>query len=104
MLHHVRLRSGVALAVLGLVAVLGACTPPATSTTTTTTTTTTTPCSLAGANLSAVDLSGVSLTNCDLSNVNLANTVVQQLQLNKACGSDTKLPLGLTLKPCPHPK
>jgi uncharacterized protein YjbI with pentapeptide repeats len=51
---------------------------------------------LRGANLNAIlwgtDLRGANLSDADLDN---------QQQLNAACGSDAKLPPGLTLKPCP---
>jgi uncharacterized protein YjbI with pentapeptide repeats len=58
---------------------------------------------LSGAKLSGagvwvpVDLSGANLNGADLTDVkNLT-----QEQLDKACGSDTRLPESLALKPCP---
>jgi uncharacterized protein YjbI with pentapeptide repeats len=53
---------------------------------------------LLGANLFRADLTGAKL-----SGANLTDTTVEQAQLDLACGSDTKLPPGLTLKPCPPP-
>ena len=54
---------------------------------------------LSKANLSDAHLSGTILTNADLS-----SATVSQTQLDEACGSDAKLPPGLTLKPCAPPK
>jgi hypothetical protein len=52
------------------------------------------------ANLSGADLSGADLSQADLSG---AKSLVQR-QLDGACGTDTKLPPGLTLnKPCRSP-
>jgi uncharacterized protein YjbI with pentapeptide repeats len=51
---------------------------------------------LEGANLQSVDLSGADLSSADLS-----GATITQKQLDEACGSaNTKLPEGLTLKPC----
>jgi hypothetical protein len=70
---------------------------------------------LHGANLSGADLHGADLTYADLNsailfeanltgaNLTGAWNLIQE-QLNEACGTDTKLPPGLTLnKPCPSP-
>ena len=62
---------------------------------------------LTGADLSGADLSGVNLfeanlSRADLSGANLsgARNLLQE-QLDAACGDDeTKLPEGLTIKPC----
>jgi len=61
---------------------------------------------LSRANLSHADLKIASLTvahlnQADLSDADLTGTTVTQHQLDNACGTDTKLPPGLTLKPCP---
>ena len=51
---------------------------------------------LTGADLNSANLRGANLSNANLSNVrNLT-----QEQLDEACGTDTKLPPDLTLKPC----
>ena len=57
---------------------------------------------LSGADLSGANLSGANLSGADLSGANLTDTKgVTQSQLNKACGDkETRLPSGLTLKPC----
>jgi hypothetical protein len=60
--------------------------------------------SLSRANLSRVNLSSANLLDADLSGADLSGATVEQSQLDQACGSDTKLPPGLTLKPCPPPK
>jgi uncharacterized protein YjbI with pentapeptide repeats len=52
---------------------------------------------LAGANLSNANLSAANLSHADLTGASLDG----QKQLDEACGSDAKLPTGLTLKPCP---
>jgi hypothetical protein len=55
---------------------------------------------LTGANLSRADLYRADLTGADLGD---AENLTQE-QLDSACGNaDTKLPEGLTLKPCPPP-
>jgi len=53
---------------------------------------------LTNANLTNANLSGADLSSADLSNAkNLT-----QMQVDEACGdANTKLPEGLTLKPCP---
>jgi uncharacterized protein YjbI with pentapeptide repeats len=61
---------------------------------------------LSGANLTSADLrgsnlAGADLTNANLSGTNLVDTNITQSQLNSACGSGTKLPVGLKIKPCP---
>jgi hypothetical protein len=55
---------------------------------------------LTGANLTGTSLSGANLTGADLRGAkNLT-----QMQLDQACGdAHTKLPEGLTIKPCPPP-
>jgi hypothetical protein len=57
---------------------------------------------LRGAFLSGADLSGAILRGAFLSDANLSGTEnLTQTQLDEACGnSNTKLPEGLTLKPC----
>ena len=62
---------------------------------------------LGGANLSGADLSGANLSNAILYGANLKGANLSgaknltQTQLDEACGtSNTKLPEGLTLKPC----
>jgi hypothetical protein len=57
---------------------------------------------LSGANLSAADLSGANLSGANLSGANLSGARnLSQRQLDEACGNaTTKLPEGLTLKPC----
>jgi uncharacterized protein YjbI with pentapeptide repeats len=63
---------------------------------------------LAGANLNDADLSRADLSGADLNGANLSGANLSgarnltQPQLDEACGSDVKLPPGLTLdKPCP---
>jgi uncharacterized protein YjbI with pentapeptide repeats len=62
---------------------------------------------LYGANLTCADLRGAKLGGADLTGANLTGAILvfptglNQKQLNVACGSDAKLPPGLTLKPCP---
>jgi Pentapeptide repeats (8 copies) len=67
---------------------------------------------LGGANLNGADLSGANLGGADLLGANLLGARLDgadlrgadgltQNQLDKACGEDTKLPSGLTIKPCP---
>jgi uncharacterized protein YjbI with pentapeptide repeats len=57
---------------------------------------------LSNADLSNADLSNAELILANLSNANLSNAKkLTQTQLNGACGdANTKLPTGLTLKPC----
>ena len=51
--------------------------------------------------LSDADLSDAKLTKADLSGADLSDSNVSQSQLDKACGDKgTRLPSGLTLKPC----
>jgi uncharacterized protein YjbI with pentapeptide repeats len=72
---------------------------------------------LTGANLSEAHLINANLSDADLSHANLSDTnsinanlhganlfradLDGQMQMDEACGSDVKLPTGLTLKPCP---
>jgi uncharacterized protein YjbI with pentapeptide repeats len=58
--------------------------------------------SLSGANLMDANLTRATLTNADLTNADLSDTRnLTQTQLDQACGNaNTKLPEGLTLKPC----
>jgi uncharacterized protein YjbI with pentapeptide repeats len=68
---------------------------------------------LSDANLSGADLGGAELSGADLSDANLSGADLRgaklsgalnltQTQLDEACGNaNTKLPEGLTLKPCP---
>jgi hypothetical protein len=54
---------------------------------------------LTGANLGTANLTGANLSTANLTNVKNLN----QTQLDEACGNlKTKLPEGLTLKPCPE--
>ena len=56
---------------------------------------------LSGADLSGADLSDASLNGADLSEVDLsAAEGLTQAQLDQACGTNAKLPPGLTLCPC----
>jgi Pentapeptide repeats (8 copies) len=57
---------------------------------------------LLGANLSYANLSDANLSGVDLSGANLSGAInLTQTQLDAACGnSKTKLPEGLTIKPC----
>jgi len=57
---------------------------------------------LFGADLSGATLSDGKLDGADLSHTDLTHTRLDgQQQLEKACGTDAKLPLDLTLRPCP---
>jgi hypothetical protein len=56
---------------------------------------------LTNADLRGSNLSGANLTGADLSRTDLTGTNVTQLQLDSACGSGTKLPPGLRIRPCP---
>jgi hypothetical protein len=58
---------------------------------------------LSGADLGFANLSDASLVYADLSGANLGDARnLTQTQLDKACGdANTKLPEGLTVKPCP---
>jgi hypothetical protein len=58
------------------------------------------------ANLTDADLTRANLSYANLSGANLSGVKnVTQQQLDEACGNtDTKLPPGLTLKPCPWPQ
>jgi Pentapeptide repeats (8 copies) len=75
---------------------------------------------LGGADLSGANLSGADLTDADLTKANLSRAdltkanlsradlsdavEITQTQLDEACGNErTRLPEGLTLKPCPQP-
>jgi uncharacterized protein YjbI with pentapeptide repeats len=53
-----------------------------------------------GANLRGADLGGANLNGTTLRYADLSGATVSQTQLDKACGTDAKLPPGLTLKPC----
>ena len=55
---------------------------------------------LSGANLSGVDLSSAKLMHANLSDADLVDAIVNQHDLDEACGKHTKLPQGLTIKPC----
>jgi hypothetical protein len=56
---------------------------------------------LSGANLSGTDLRSAILSDADLRNADLSGARnVTQAQLDKACGINTMLPPGLTIKPC----
>jgi uncharacterized protein YjbI with pentapeptide repeats len=68
---------------------------------------------MSGSNLTGADLTsatdpltgahreGANLNGANLSGANLSGAKISQMQLDVACGSDAKLPPGLTLKPCP---
>jgi uncharacterized protein YjbI with pentapeptide repeats len=56
---------------------------------------------LTNADLRGSNLSGANLTGANLSRTNLTGTNVTQLQLDSACGSETELPTGLKIEPCP---
>lgn len=57
---------------------------------------------LRGAMLRDVDLENALLRNTDLSGADLTGAKLDgQTQLNQACGTNTKLPPGLSLSPCP---
>jgi uncharacterized protein YjbI with pentapeptide repeats len=57
------------------------------------------------ANLTGADLSGAYLTGANLTGADLRGAKnLTQMQLDQACGdAHTKLPEGLTIKPCPPP-
>jgi hypothetical protein len=57
---------------------------------------------LRNANLTDANLMRANLTDADLTRANLTDARnLTQEQLNQACGTETTLPPGLTLKPCP---
>ena len=57
---------------------------------------------LSGANLTDAKLFGTYLTHADLTHADLTDARLDgQEQIDGACGADTKLPPGLTLKACP---
>jgi uncharacterized protein YjbI with pentapeptide repeats len=56
---------------------------------------------LRGADLKQANVSNAELTEADLSGADLMLATIFQVQLDKACGVNATLPLGLTLKPCP---
>jgi hypothetical protein len=58
---------------------------------------------LTNADLRGSNLSGANLSGANLSNTDLRDTNVTQQQLDRACGSETKLPAGLRIEPCPAP-
>ena len=60
---------------------------------------------LHGANLKGALLTKTNLTGADLRGANLTGAKnLTQMQLDQACGdAHTKLPGGLTIKPCPPP-
>jgi hypothetical protein len=58
---------------------------------------------LTNADLRGANLSGANLTNADLSKSDLADSNITQQQLDTACGFETKLPVGLGIKPCLPP-
>ena len=59
---------------------------------------------LQGADLWSANLQGADLTGADLQGADLTNaTGLTQERLDQACGNEeTKLPSGLTVKPCPQ--
>jgi uncharacterized protein YjbI with pentapeptide repeats len=57
---------------------------------------------LSSAKLRWADLSRTILSGADLSGADLRDARnLAQPQLDEACGTDAKLPPGMTLKPCP---
>jgi uncharacterized protein YjbI with pentapeptide repeats len=58
---------------------------------------------LSGAELASADLNGALLGSANLTGAHLVDAIVSQDQLNQACGVDTDLRPGLTIKPCPPP-
>ena len=56
---------------------------------------------LTGAKLTNAALIGADLTGAILTGTDLTDVEIDLKQLHEACGSDAKLPTGLTLKPCP---
>ena len=54
-------------------------------------------------NLENAVLNGADLTGAKLSGAILTGATIKQAQLDTACGTDTILPLGLTIEPCPPP-
>jgi uncharacterized protein YjbI with pentapeptide repeats len=65
---------------------------------------------LSSANLSYVDLYGADLSGADLRGANLSGvdlsffTVISDTQLDEACGTEGKLGMDLSLKPCASPR
>jgi hypothetical protein len=56
---------------------------------------------LKGVNLNGADLSGARLTSARLDGADLSDALnLKQEQLDEACGTETKLPRGLTIKSC----
>lgn len=55
---------------------------------------------LGSANLTGANLNNATLIGPNLNNANLTDTNISQGQLENACGTGTKLPPGLTIKPC----
>ena len=55
---------------------------------------------LTNADLRGADLRGAILTDANLSGTDLTGASVTQPQLDTACGTGTRLPAGLTIKPC----
>jgi uncharacterized protein YjbI with pentapeptide repeats len=55
---------------------------------------------LTNADLHGSNLNGADLTGADLSGTDLRGTNIAQRQLDGACGSGTKLPAGLRVRPC----
>jgi uncharacterized protein YjbI with pentapeptide repeats len=56
---------------------------------------------LSNANLNGANLSGTNLHGANLDNADLSDCLnLKQGQLDEACGTKTKLPSGLTIKPC----
>jgi hypothetical protein len=57
---------------------------------------------LSNTNLNGADLGGAKLNGANLDNADLSDGLnLKQDQLNEACGTMTRLPSGLTIKPCP---
>jgi hypothetical protein len=57
---------------------------------------------LTNANLSWADLRDAHLNQANLSGANLSGPYLGQKELDQACGTEVKLPPGLTVKPCPR--
>jgi hypothetical protein len=58
---------------------------------------------LTNADLRGSDLSGANLAGADLSGSDIRETNITQQQLDSACGSGTRLPAGLRIRPCLAP-
>ena len=58
---------------------------------------------LSNVNLNGANLAGAKLNNANLDQADLSDALnLTQTQVNEACGTKTKLPQGITIKPCPQ--